>query len=192
MILYTINGSGSDAVQTLANVLTIKIESRSRSDHRVALESINRSATVPTLQSDDLVLTETVAILRFLANKYDSSLLGKTESDRAKVDELLSIISTGLYAGYIQFFRPEKFCSHSEMHDDVKRMAATNLAQALDHLEAHLPKSNSYLIGDYPTLVDFYLPVLLRWQQNIQPLNNETPKLLAYWNFVQQQPCAQK
>ena len=192
MILYTINGSGSDAILALAKTLGLTLDARARAEYRAELESINRSATVPTLTTDTLVLTETVAILRYLAQQYAPDLLGKNELARAKVDELLSLISTGLYASYIQYFRPEKFCSQADMYVDVRQMARANLAQALDHLEDHLPNSTSYLVGDAPTLVDFYLPVLLRWQANIQPLNQETPKLLAYWNFVQHQPCAQK
>jgi glutathione S-transferase len=187
MILYTINGSGSDAVAALSRYLDIDLEIKPRSENRTELEKVNSTATVPTVVMGDLVITETVAILRKLAATYDASLLGKTDADRVLVDELLSIVSTGLYAGYIQRFRPEKFVSDENQFNDVKALAAKNLAASLDHFEKRVPSQGPFLVGDYLTIADFYATVVFRWQQGIQPLNKETPKLATYWEFIQTQ-----
>lgn len=192
MILYTIGGSGSDSIVALARHLNVNIETRMRSDYRIELEQVNRTATVPTLVDGTTVMTETAAIMRHLAKTYDSSLLGKTAQDQVLVDEILSIISTGLYAGYIQRFRPEKYVSDESQYDDVRAMALVNLAASLDHLEQRIDEQGPFLAGNYLTIADFSAVVVLRWQQGIQPLNQETPRLAAYWNFIQTQDSIRK
>jgi len=188
MILYTINGSGSDAVQALAACAGIEIDTRPRNAFGAELAAINPSGTVPTAVLAGQVITETVAILRYLAVQADQSLLGRSWQDRLKVDELISFLSTGLYAHYIQRFRPEKFISDEKYFADVKQKALGNLAQGLDRLEQLIPAQGPFLVGDSPTIADFYALVVLRWQNNIQPLTDATPRLQAYWQHIQQQP----
>jgi glutathione S-transferase len=47
---------------------------------------------LPYLIDGDLKISETLAIVRYIANKYDKSLLGTTVEDQAIVDQLLCII----------------------------------------------------------------------------------------------------
>ena len=187
MILYTINGSGSDAVKSLANYCNIKLTERPRSEHRSALEAINPAATVPTLDSGDWVTTETAAILRYLAKQHNPDLLGTGDETQVRVDEIIGFLSTGMYSHYIQFFRPEKFVSSEAQFADVKSLGLQNLAQCLDLLEKKVDSSD-FLAGDQLSIADFYAMVLLKWQSKIQPLNTEYPKLQTYWQFIQQQP----
>jgi glutathione S-transferase len=187
MILYTINGSGSDAVQALAAYAGLEMDARPRNTFRAELETVNPAATVPTAVLAGQVVTETAAILRYLAHQVDVSLLGRSWQERLKVDELVSFLSTGLYAHYIQRFRPEKFVSDDKQFPDVKQKALVNLAQALDRLEQLIPVQGPFLVGKTPTIADFYALVVLRWQNNVQPLTDETPRLKAYWQHLQQQ-----
>lgn len=186
MILYTINGSGSNAVKAMAAYLEIPIEERARSKYGAELESINPSATVPTLNADQLIITETATILRYLASRFDPNLLGRTEIDRVQVDEIIGLMSTSIYCAYVQCFRPDKVVSDPLYYSNVKEMALRSIASNLDLWESKV-LCTPFLLGDHPTIADFYAIVLLNWQQGLQPLGEDHPKLKAYWELVQQQ-----
>ncbi|WMN58786.1 glutathione S-transferase family protein [Pseudoalteromonas xiamenensis] len=185
MILYTINGSGSDSVLALAKCLNIELEVRPRSEFRPALEAVNPRATVPTLvESQDTAITETATILRLLARRHGPELLGESEYIQTKVDELVGFMSTVVYQGYLLKFRPEFYTSVEAHYPAVGEKALQVLKSNLQSWEFFLTGSQ-YLVGDKLTIADFYAYVLLKWQSNIAPLNEtDTPKLFHYWNTL--------
>ncbi|RJE76082.1 hypothetical protein BGP78_13800 [Pseudoalteromonas sp. MSK9-3] len=189
MILYTINGSGSDSVKAMAKYLNISLEERPRNNFRSELEKVNPRATVPTLLvNTDTALTETATILRLLAKRNKPELLGDSDFMETKVDELIGFLSTSVYQGYLLKFRPEFYINGEQHFPAVEQKAIQVLNKNLQTWEQFITDSE-YLVGDKITIADFYAYVLLKWQSNIFPLTLEkTPKLHKYWLHLQSLP----
>ena len=103
---------------------------------------------LPYLLHGDVRLTESSAILRYIANQWRPELLGKTVSDKAIVDMVYSVVS------------------------DIRGAATTHLYVtgdknaikkiALERFE-HVVKvlgDKEFIVGNYPTFVDFFI-----WEQ---------------------------
>ncbi|XP_014260234.1 glutathione S-transferase 1-like [Cimex lectularius] len=114
---------------------------------------LNPQHTVPTLVDDGLVLTESRAIMCYLANKYakDDSLYPKDPAKRAMVDSRLYFDMGTLYARFGDLYYPMLFGGAS--YDEEK---AKKLDEALGFLDGFLAKT-AWVAGDNMTIADFCL-----------------------------------
>jgi glutathione S-transferase len=139
--------------------------------HRVAREELgspaylqlNPSGMVPALQEPDgWVLTENVAILNYLADKFPlAGLGGEGARGRAEVNRWLAYLNSDLHPLFKPVFRPERFI------DDTAAQEALR-AKSVQRLRAYYERINTQLHGrDWLTgtrsFADPYLFVVLRW-----------------------------
>ena len=162
-------------------------------------EAVNPNHLVPVLEDGDFRLTESSAILKYLADKIDSPTYPKDLRQRARVNERMDWINTQVCRDFAYgFVYPQIFPGHKRPTDDVQ--AATlnwgkERAQGwMKILDQHLigPK-NAYLCGDQITIADYFgasfialgdvirsdfsaYPNVQRWLNNM--------KRLKSWNKV--------
>ena len=115
--------------------------------------SINPNRMVPMLEDGDLRLTESSAILKYLADKYDLPSYPKDLKKRAKINEVMDWLNTQFYRdfGYGLIY-PQLFPHHKRRSDEAHagaiawgQQGAKNWLQILnDHWIG--PKSR-YLCG---------------------------------------------
>src|SRR5664280_1192322 len=94
---------------------------------QVPYSAINPNCLVPLLEDGDLKLTESSAILKYLADKIGSPAYPKDLKQRAKVNEVMDWINTNFYRewGYNLCY-PQLFPHLKQRSDEAQ--AATNSA----------------------------------------------------------------
>lgn len=124
--------------------------------------SINPNRLVPMLEDGDLRLTESSAILKYLADKIDSPAYPKDLQKRAKVNEMMDWFNTNFYRdfGYGLAY-PQIFPHHKRPTDDVQSATlAWGKERALTWLgilnDFWLGSKNAYLCGDQITIADYF------------------------------------
>ena len=129
--------------------------------------AINPNKLVPVLEDGDLRLTESSAILKYLADKIDSPAYPKDLKERAKVNEMMDWFNTNFYRdfGYGLAY-PQIFPHHKRQTEDVQKATlewGKGRAQSwLQILNDHwLGKGNAYLCGDEITIADYFGACLL-------------------------------
>lgn len=129
--------------------------------HQPEYKAINPNALVPVLDDDGFVLTESAAILRYLAGKAGSQAYPMDLQARARVDEAMAWFYGNYYKdfGYGLVY-PQLFPHHRRRSDEAH--AATiawgqeKTLRWLGVLESHfLGRGNAFLCGDAPTLADY-------------------------------------
>ena len=100
---------------------------------------------LPFLFDGELKISETLAIMRHIANKHDKTLLGKTVKDQATQDMLLLVLH--FKKGPIT-----SSCYNSPDKAVAKQIAYDSLPDIVHYLG-----KKPYLLGDYVTLADLYL-----------------------------------
>ncbi len=85
--------SGIDVEQQTIDLMTGE-------HHQEPYVSINPNRLVPVLDDGDLRLTESSAILKYLADKIDSPAYPKDLLARAKVNEMMDWFNTNFYRDY--------------------------------------------------------------------------------------------
>jgi glutathione S-transferase len=124
--------------------------------------SINPNRLVPVLEDGDLRLTESSAILKYLADRIDSPAYPKDLKQRAKVNEMMDWLNTNFYRDYAYgFIYPQVFPHHRRPSDE---MQSGTVAWGKERTEGWLRLLNDYwigptkryLCGDRITIADYF------------------------------------
>jgi len=163
--------------------------------YKEAYTSINPNRLVPLLDDDGFRLTESSAILKYLADKIGSPAYPKDLKARAKVNEMMDWLNTNFYRdwGYGLAY-PQLFPHHKrrsdEAHEGAIEWGKKNAQTWLQILNDHwIGPNNQYLCGDQITIADYFgagivtlgelircdlskYPNVERWLDNMKKLPN--------------------
>ena len=157
--------------------------------------AINPSHAVPVLQDGDFVLTESSAILKYLADLVDSPTYPKPLQARARVNAAMDWINTGLYRSFGYSLCYPQVLPHVRLPDENANKLLVAAGQAgsrgwLQIMNDHmLGGRNPWLCGEILTIADYLgsgivsmgeligcdfsqWPHIQRWYQRIQSLPN--------------------
>ena len=141
----------------------VKIVNTQRGENTApAYLKINPAGKVPALRVDGVVLTESTAILPFIASlKPGAALMPTGPLAQAQAQAVLSFTSSTVHAAWTAALRPERFSTGAHV-EAVREAAIRRLGEGFAPLETTLA-SRSYLLGDR-TVCDLYLAVFLVWR----------------------------
>jgi len=150
---------------------------------------INPAAKLPALVDDDFVLTESVAIVVYLAEKYPHrQLLPRDPQLRAQLNRWMLFTVTELEQPLWRIAR------HTFLYPENQRIPADieiargEFKQMAAVLEAYMQR-REFLVGEHVSVGDFILAYTLDWA-NEEHLLNESPALLAYMKRMYARPKA--
>jgi glutathione S-transferase len=123
--------------------------------------SLNPNAQVPVLEDGDFVLTESSAILKYLAEKNNSPAYPKEPKARARVNERMDWLNTNHYREWAyHLIYPQVFPGHVRASEEVQRATiewGRDKAEPwLKILDTHVLGNHKYLCGDQITIADYF------------------------------------
>jgi glutathione S-transferase len=150
---------------------------------------INPAGKLPVLVDGDLVLTESVAIVLYLADKYsDRGLIPTDLSGRAQVNRWLLFAATELEQPLWRISR------HTALYPEEQRLpgdvilASEEFKAMASVLEKHM-QGRQFVVSDSVTVADFVVAYTLDWANEDQ-LMEGFPRLLAYMKRMYARPNA--
>ena len=175
--------------------------------YQPAFTSINPSAQVPVLDDGDFRLTESSAILKYLAEKVDSPAYPKDAKKRARVNERMDWFNTGFYRDYSYgYIYPQIFPFMKREDERVQAgTVAYGCAKAQGWLkvldQSILGPSNRYVCGNDITIADYLgammvlsaeaigcdfsgYPNIARWMATMKALKNWDAVNTAFYQYV--------
>jgi glutathione S-transferase len=158
-------------------------------EHRSpAFLKINPAGKLPVLV-DDMVLTESIAIVLYLAEKYrDKGLIPLDLQQRAQLMRWLLFTTTELEQPLWRIAR------HTTLYPESKRLpgelalARDDFSEMADVLEAYM-SGRQFVVGDRATVGDFVLAYTLDMAKTAKVLNG-LPRLEAYLEEMYARPRA--
>ena len=169
--------------------------------------TINPNCLVPMLEDGELRLTESSAILKYLADKIGSPAYPKDLRQRAKVNEMMDWINTNFYRDFgYELCYPQLF-PHLKRRSEEAQAATLefgkqNSKRWLKVLNDHwIGPNKKYLCGDQITIADYFgaglvtigeiiradfsaYPNIKRWLDNIKKLPNWLKINEAFYGLV--------
>jgi glutathione S-transferase len=130
---------------------------------------LNPSGQVPALVvEDDWVLTQNVAILNYLMDRFPEAKLGGngTPRERAEVNRWLCFLNADVHAAFKPLFGPQRFIADESQHAALQAAAKQQLRGHFERLNAQLA-DRQWLTG-HRSPADAYLFVVLRWAKGKQ------------------------
>lgn len=131
-------------------------------------KAINPRAQVPVLVDGGEVITQIVAIIGYLADRFpQAGFLPREPLARARVMETLAWMNNTVHPTFTHIFMPWKFTDKPELHADLKAYNTTLYAGMLTELEALAlaarDQGQGWLGGEAFGPLDAYALTLLRW-----------------------------
>ena len=178
-----------------------------------AFAAVNPSKMVPVLEDGDLRLTESSAILKYLADKIDSPAYPKDLKQRARVNEAMDWFNTNFYRDFAYgLFYPQLFPHHKRPTDEIQKgtleWAQARVQNWLGILNDNIiGKDRRYLVGNSITIADYFgvclitlgdvtrcdwskYPNVKRWIDTMKQLKSWGPvneALYGYADYVKSQ-----
>ena len=179
-----------------------------------AYSKINPNHLIPMLEDGDFRLTESAAILRYLAEKTDSPAYPKDIKQRARVNEVMDWINTNFYRDWAyNLCYPQLFPNQKRRSDEAQaatiEIGQQNSKRWLQVLNDYfIGPNNQYLTGNQVTIADYFgaalvtlgeairvdfakYPNVQRWLNNMKKLPNWSKINEVFYGFVEsvkQQP----
>jgi glutathione S-transferase len=135
--------------------------------------ALNPLGVVPTLADGDTVVTESVAILLYLADRYPEANL--IPAERAEFYRWLIFMTNTLQTTLLRFLYPERYGA-----DGVREIAAADAAQHFDLIDDRL-EGRDWLAGDQRTAADLFLFMLTRWGRRLEPESWSRPNIRSHF-----------
>ena len=159
-------------------------------EHRSpAFLKINPAGKVPALVDGDVVVTESVAIVLYLAEKYrDRGLIPTDLAQRSQFNRWLLFTTTELEQPLWRLTR------HTRLYPEEKRLpgevelAREDFTAMASVLEEHM-EGRKFVVGDTATVADFVLGYTLDWAKLVNLLDGH-PRLEAYLERMYARPRA--
>ena len=151
-----------------------------------AFSKINPNHMIPVLEDDDFRLTESAAILRYLAEKSGSPAYPRDLRQRARVNEILDWFNSNFYRdwGYGLVY-PQVF-PHLKRNNEAVQAAVVAWGKEkskawLQILDSHWIGSKPYLCGNDITVADYFGTALTTAGELIHCDFNKAYPNIARW-----------
>jgi glutathione S-transferase len=123
-------------------------------------KNLNPSCLVPTIDDDGFVLTESSAILKYLAEKHSSPAYPKDLKARARINERMDWFNTQFYREYAyHLIYPQIFPNHERGSESATNATVTwgqaQVERWLGVLDTAILGSHKYVAGDTISIADY-------------------------------------
>ncbi|WP_297513967.1 glutathione S-transferase family protein [uncultured Caulobacter sp.] len=194
--IYGAPGSGSVPVEAALTLIgqpysVIEAPTWEGESERAKVAAINPLKQIPALVTPGgETITESAAILIWLADRYPEAGLAPTTDDPARAQFLrwMTFIPASIYALYWISDEPSRLVGEDEaLQAMVKAAIKDRIVDCWRMMEAQVSPGR-YLLGDELTVLDLYVTVLSRWGPRRVRFYEAAPKMAEVVKRVDADP----
>jgi len=154
--------------------------------------NVNPRGKVPTLMTDEGVLTENVAILTYIARSSPhAKLLPEEPISMARCLSHMAYLSNTVHPAFTHIVRPGRFATDEAAHENLKATGRENAWTLLQEIDGLLA-GKEWVLGSQYSAADPYTLVIYGWGKHnripVEQLQNYT----AFKDRMLQRPAVQK
>ncbi|WP_020591564.1 glutathione S-transferase family protein [Kiloniella laminariae] len=155
--------------------------------------AINPRGRVPALATEDGILSETPAILFYIAQRFPAAKLAPLDNifALAQAQAFNSFISSTLHVAHAHGRRGSRWADDPAALEDMKRKVPETVAAAFAQIEENLFKG-PWVLGENYSICDGYLHTVAGWMESdgIDPAS--FPKLFDHRQRMEERPALQR
>lgn len=154
--------------------------------------AVNPHARLPALGTDRGVITENIAVLNYLADKFGAE--GSVPRDEpyaaARCNELLGWFSSSVHIAFAQVWRGIRFTEDQALWPALEKSGRKVLARQFDEIESLC--GDEWLVPGHFTAADSYALTFLRWARRIGFDIERYPNWVALAGRVLERPAVRR
>jgi glutathione S-transferase len=154
---------------------------------------VNSRGKMPALQLEDgQVLTESTAILSYIAKKFTGAKLGPSEPvTEARAISTMAWFSNTVHPAFMHFIRPERFTADAASTDKVKEQGKKTFWGCLQEIDQMLD-GKEWVLGSQFTVCDPYALVFFGWGLRAELPMNDLKNYSALKDRLLKRPAVRK
>lgn len=154
---------------------------------------INPKGRVPSLMTDRGVLTETPAMLAYIAQSYPKANLAPIDDPFAfaQLQSFVSYLCSTVHVAHAHKGRGYRWASEESSFADMKRKVPESMAAAFALIEKKMLKG-PWVMGETYTVCDPYLFTLCGWLEGDSVDINTMPKVADHAKRMAERPAVKK
>jgi glutathione S-transferase len=155
--------------------------------------AINPKGRVPALVTDRGVLTETPAILVYIAQLRPEAKLAPLDDpyDFAQLQSFNSYLASTVHVAHAHRYRGHRWTDSAEAMETMKKKVPQNMRDCFRYIEQDLLKG-PWVLGAQLSVCDLYLFTIGRWLPGDEVDINEFPRVADHAGRLQQLPAVQR
>ena len=143
-------------------------------------QAINPKGRVPALVTDQGILTETGAILDYIADIAPAAGLRPSDAyEAAKMREAMCYLASTMHVNHAHKMRSHRWADQQSSFDDMKAKSVQTMTESAAHVENHVLQGQ-YVLGETFSLADPYLYVACNWLEGDGVSVADYPKITAF------------
>lgn len=167
----------------------IKVDLAGGEQTRPEYHKINPKGRVPALATPGGILTETGAILEYLAETAVPGLVPVDPLARARMREVMYYLATTMHVNHAHKMRGSRWASRPESFADMQAKVPETMAASAAFIEERMV--GPYIFGEDLTLADPWLFTICRWLEGDGVTVSDYPKVSAFMEAMEARPSVQ-
>jgi glutathione S-transferase len=176
-----------------ADYTTDRIDMKANQQNSPDYLAINPKGRVPALVTDQGVLTETPAILAYIAQTFPKANLAPLSDPFAfgQVQAFNSYLCSGVHIAHSHGGRGARWATEDSSLQDMKRKVPENMRASMAMIEQNMLRG-PWVMGETYSVCDPYLFTVGTWAKGDGVDLDAFPKVAAHRERMKQRPAVQK
>ena len=172
---------------------TVKLDFKAGQQNSPEYLAINPKGRVPSLVTDRGVLTETPAMLAFIAQSFPQAKLAPLDDafEFAKVQAFNSYLCSTVHVAHAHKLRGARWATEETSFADMRRMIPKTVGACFSLIERDMLKG-PWVMGEQYTICDPYLYTLTGWLEGDGVDIATLPKVADHRKRMSERPAVQK
>ena len=171
----------------------VKIDFGATQQQSAEYLAINPTGRVPALVTEAGVLSETPALLTYVAQRYAQAQLAPLSDPfaMARMQEFNSYLASTVHVAHAHGRRASRWADAPEAIADMQRKVPQTMAECFALIEQHYLQG-PWVLGDTYSVADAYLFTLAGWLEGDGVDMQQFPKVAAHFQRTAQRPAVAK
>lgn len=154
--------------------------------------AINPKARVPTLETQGAYLTETGALLEYIAAQVPEAGLAPDDPlERAHMQGVMYYLASTMHVNHAHKLRGARWAARAESHADMTAQVPQTMRASADYVQNHCLRGD-YVLGSKLSIADPYLFVVCNWLEGDGVPPGDFPAVAAFLDRMRARPSVQR
>ena len=198
LTLYFTPGTCAQAVrialeEAQAPYTLVRVDFASQQQRSPEYLAVNPKGRVPALVTEHGTLTETPALLAYVAQRFaDARLAPADPFGFARMQEFHSYLASTVHIAHAHRPRASRWADEPEAQAAMQRKVPANMTECFALIERHYLGDGPWVLGEQYSVADGYLFTVAGWLKSDGVDIAQFPKVHAHSQRMAQRPAVQR
>lgn len=171
----------------------VRVDFASQQQRSPEYLAVNPKGRVPALVTEHGTLTETPALLAYVAQRFaDARLAPADPFGFARMQEFHSYLASTVHIAHAHRPRASRWADEPEAQAAMQRKVPANMTECFTLIERHYLGDGPWMLGEQYSVADGYLFTVASWLKSDGVDIAQFPKVHAHSQRMAQRPAVQR